>query len=111
MNPASPFRSSILGGIHQPVRLDPRHHSAQLLTHFFNRMFPANPAISPQYRSARLIFQNEFPGKLTGLNLLENLAHLGLGLLGDNPRAAREITIFSSIRDRVTHIGNAALVD
>ena len=49
--------------------------------------------------------------KLAVLDLGQNLLHLGLGLVGDDPRAAGVVAVFGRVRDAVAHVVQAALVD
>ncbi len=58
-----------------------------------------------------LVFQNPLAGELAGLNFLQNLLHLGLGLVGDDPRAAGVVAVLGRVRDAVAHVVQAALVE
>ena len=42
---------------------------------------------------------------------LQDLLHLGARLFGDHARAARVVAVFRGVRNRVTHVAEAALVD
>ena len=59
---------------------------------------------------AGLVLEDEFLGELAGLDFVQDLLHLGLGLLVDDARAAREVAVLGGVRDRVAHVGDAALV-
>ena len=50
-------------------------------------------------------------GELAGLDLGQNLLHLGAGLLVDDARAARVIAVFGGVRNRIAHVAEAALID
>ena len=58
-----------------------------------------------------LVLEDEFLGELTVLDLAEDALHLGLGLVGDDARTARQVTVFGRVGDRVAHVGDAAFVD
>ena len=49
-------------------------------------------------------------GELAGLDLLEDLLHLQLGLGVDDPRATSDVAVLGGVADRVAHAGDAFLV-
>ena len=65
----------------------------------FDRMLTANAAHCVQLSGSSLILKQEFLCICTGLDFLQNFAHLILGLFGNDPRAARKITVFRIVRN------------
>ena len=49
-------------------------------------------------------------GELAVLDFLEDLAHLFLGLVVDDARAAREVAVLGRVGDELVHLGEAAFV-
>ena len=90
---------------------DPGHHAAKTLTDLFGAVFGLGGAHGLEPDLGGLVFQDPLTGKGATLNIGENLLHLGLGLVGDNTRAGDVVAIFRGIRDRIAHIGKAALID
>src|SRR5262245_29361416 len=105
----SPSASSLAPGtlvprlIHEPVFFQPRHHVAQLLADYLDRMLAADPAQRVELGGAGLILEQEFLRVGAGLDLLEDAAHLVLAFLGDDARTAREVAVLGVVRDRVAH--------
>src|SRR5690606_20704565 len=60
---------------------------------------------------ARLPLLHPFRGELAGLDVVQDALHLSLGLCGDDARTRDVLAPLSSVRDRVVHVGDAALVD
>src|SRR5688572_25601816 len=86
-------RHLVLGLVHQPVLLDPRHHVAQLGADRLDRVRLADAAHCLQRGRARPVLQNEFPRELPGLDLLQDLFHLRARLLVDYAGPPREIAV------------------
>ena len=59
---------------------------------------------------AGLVLEDPLAGELAGLDLLEDLLHLGAGLLVDDPRAAGVVAVLGRVRDAVAHVVEAALI-
>ncbi len=74
-------------------------------------MLAAYAAHGAQLGGAGLVLEQEFLGVLPGLDLLEDLAHFIARFLGDDARAAGEVAVFRIVRNRITHVGDAALVN
>ena len=100
----------VLFAVHDFIGLDPGHHAAQFLADHFNGMLAANTTQRLQFCGARLIFQDEFPGEIPGLDLSENPLHLLLGLFGDDTRTAGEVAVLGGVGDGITHVGDTAFV-
>src|SRR5579883_562047 len=100
----------VLGRINQLVLGNPGHHGAQLGAHFLDRMGIAHGAGGLEAGLAGLVFQNPVAGEFAGLDVLQNLAHLRLGLIGDDARAGDIFAIFRGVGDGIVHIGDAAFI-
>ncbi|SJM35764.1 conserved hypothetical protein [Mesorhizobium delmotii] len=62
-------------------------------------------------RHAGAVFLHPFRGELAGLDILQHALHLGLGVGGDDARTRDIFAPFGGVRDRVVHVGDAALID
>ena len=60
---------------------------------------------------AGLALGDPFAGEAAVLDIVQDPLHLGLGLVGDDPGAAGIVAVFGRVRDRIAHVGEAALVD
>src|SRR5690606_1745093 len=91
--------------------LDPRHQPPQLAPDDLDRVLALSSARRLECRRVGLVLQNPFASKLPRLDFVENLLHLGLGLIGDDSRTARIVAVFGRIRDAVSHVVEAALIE
>src|ERR1700704_275649 len=62
---------------------DPRHHGPQLGPHGLDRMLGRLPPQSVEHRPVGLVLQDPLLGEGAGLDLVEDLLHLGPGVGGD----------------------------
>ena len=74
-------------------------------------MLRFEPAGCEEAGASRHVLEDELLRELPGLDLLEDLLHLRLGLVGDDTRAAGVVAVLGGVADRVAHIGEAAFVD
>ena len=58
-----------------------------------------------------LVLQHPLAGELPSWISCQDLLHLGLGFVGDDPRAAGVVAVFGRVRDAVAHVVQAALVE
>ena len=68
-------------------------------------------AYQQAFEAAGLVFQDEGLGIVAGLDVLQALAHRVLRVFGDDARAGHVLAVLGVVRDRVVHVGDAALVD
>src|SRR3984893_12135023 len=94
-----------------PRRLDPGHHLAQPPAHFLDGAGRVALPHREEARAVRLVLQHPLPGELAGLDLGEDLLHLGLGPVVDDARAAGVVAVLGGVGDRVAHVGETALVE
>src|SRR5215470_8900319 len=94
-----------------PRRLDPGHHLAQPRAHLLDRMLGIAAALGEEARTVGLVLQHPFARELSRLDLREDLLHLGLRLVADDPRPPRVVAVLRGVRDRVAHVGETALVE
>ena len=78
---------SVPGLVDKLVLGNPRHHRAQLLAHFLDRMGVIDAADGLEARLARLAFADPFGSEFAGLDILQHTAHFLLRLVGDDARA------------------------
>src|SRR5262249_32943884 len=91
--------------------LEERHHLPQLTADGFDRLITRLFAHGKELVASGLVLLNPLTGELAGLNLLEDLLHLGAGLVGDDALAARIVAVLGRVRDRVAHVSQAAFLD
>ena len=93
------------------VAVEPGHHSAELFTDLFERMFCVLTAHRQEMSAAAgFIFEEPIFGKGTGLDIIEDVFHGLLRSLGDDAGAGRIIAVFRRIADGFTHLGHAAFI-
>src|SRR5215470_6205693 len=92
-------------------RLDPGHHLAQPAAHLLDRMVGVALSHGEEAGAVRLVLEHPLACELTGLDLGEDLLHLSLGPVVDDARPAGVVAILRGVRDRVAHVGEAALVE
>ena len=84
--------------------VNPFHHAAKLLAGFFDRVVSLTTLNGLKAGLIRLVLQDPFLGKLTGLNFLEDFFHFRLGLIGHNTWSPRVVAKLGGIGDAVTHV-------
>ena len=62
-------------------------------------------------RAAGLVLEDPLPGKLTGLDLLQDVAHLGPDPFVDDPVAPGQVAVLGRVADRIAHVRDAVLID
>src|SRR5207249_10279270 len=102
---------SVLAFIHELVLLEPGHHRPKSRPNLFDRMRLTLRQQGIVDRPIGLVFQHPLAGKSSTLDLLQNFPHLLFGLIRDDPRPPRHVTVLGGGADRVTHIGDPAFVD
>src|SRR5574343_1590480 len=100
----------VLGLVDQLVLLDPRHHVAQLFANLLDRVSSGQTTASSHARVVGAAFQDEHLGVFTGLDALQGIAHGFTGFGVDDFRTGHVLAVFGVVRDRVVHVGDAALV-
>src|SRR3954470_6544581 len=90
---------------------DPGHHGPQLCADLLDLELLRVVAVAVEVRPAVVVLGDPLPGELTALDLVENLAHLLLGVRRDHTRTARVVAVLRGVGDRVVHRTDAALVD
>src|SRR5690349_15402127 len=90
--------------------LQPRHARAQLLADLLDRMIEIRLHEAVVLLAAAVVFLDPLLDELALLDLLEDLAHLFLGLVVDHARAASEVAVLGRVGDVLVHLGEAALV-
>src|SRR5262245_49578449 len=101
----------ILRFIYKLVRRQPRHQSAKLRADLFDLMFLFGLDQAGEIGLARFGFGHPLVGELPRLNLGQDLPHLLFDLRADDAFASRQIAVFGGVGDRITHVGDAALVE
>src|SRR4029077_19023079 len=94
-----------------PRRLDPGHHLAQPTAHLLDGVIGVALSHREEAGAVRLVLQHPLPRELAGLDLGEDLLHLGLGPGVDDARAAGVVAVLRGVGDRVAHVGEPALVE
>src|SRR3989454_10683995 len=94
-----------------PRRLDPRHHGPQPLADLLDRMRGVPPSHREEPGTVGLVLEHPLARELAGLNLVQDLPHLGLRGRAHDPRAARVVPVLGGVRDRVAHVGESALIE
>ncbi len=92
------------------LRVDPGHQAAEALADLLDGVLALAALGGEEAGLARLVFEDELAGELAGLDLLEDLPHLGPGVLGDDPGASGVVAVFGGVRDAVPHVVEAALI-
>src|SRR5687767_9650023 len=100
-------RTSVFALVDKPVFLDPRHHVPELCSHGLDLLLGSYPAHRLERRRAGPVLEYEFARELAGLNLLQYPLHLRFGLVGHDPRSAREVAVFRGVRHGVAHVRDA----
>src|SRR5688572_1703345 len=93
-----------------PALLQPRHARTQLLAHGFELVIEIRLHEAVVFLAPVGVLLDPLLGELALLDLLENLAHLFLGLVVDDARAAREIAVLGGVGDEFVHLRQAAFV-
>src|SRR5437016_6072506 len=105
------YTRSVAALVDQAVRLDPRHHRAQLLTHLLDRVLGRQTTARLQRRRTGTVLEDEVLSVLAGLDVAQRLAHRLLGGVGDDLRTGDVLAVLGVVRDRVVHVRHAAFVD
>src|SRR5712691_4046265 len=91
--------------------LDPRHHLAQPAAHFLDPVLGVPLAHGEESGTMGLVLQHPLARELAGLDLGEDLLHLRLGPVVDDPRPARVVAVLRGVGDRVAHVGATTLIE
>src|SRR5438270_13892995 len=89
---------------------DPRHHGPKLGADLLDLVFLRLTAVFVEVGAAVLVLGDPFIGEAAVLDLVEDAAHLGLGLLVDDARPARVVAVLGRVGDREVHARDAVLV-
>ena len=93
------------------VAVEPGHHGAELFADLFEGMFRVLTTHSQEMSpAAGLVFEEPIFGKGPGLDIVEDVFHSLLRILGYDAGAGRIVTVFSRITDGFTHLGHAAFI-
>src|SRR6185295_17493037 len=90
--------------------LQPRHAGAQFLADLLDLVIEIGLHERVVVRAAARVFGDPLLDELALLDLLEDLAHLFLGLVVDHARAAREVAVLGRVGDVLVHLGEAAFM-
>ena len=93
------------------VALQPGHHLAQAPSHVFELGRARLAPKSEEVGESAVGLRDPFLGELPALDLVEDPAHLGAGLVVDHPRSTRVVAVLGRVGDGVAHPRQAALVD
>ena len=85
----------------------PGHHAAQISTGLFDLVFFAGLEQGVVFLEAALVLFDPFFGELAGLDLFEDLLHLGFNLLVHNAGAAGDVAVFGGLGNGEAHAGDA----
>src|SRR5579863_2990618 len=91
--------------------LEERHHGPQTGAHGFDELVLLRLAHGQEVLAAALVLCHPVLGEFAGLDLGQNLPHLGARLLIDDARSARVVAIFGGVGNRIAHVAEAALVN
>src|ERR1039457_3415303 len=87
------------------------HHFAELAADALDRLIAGGLAHGEEILAAGFVLPDPFAGELAGLDLGQDLAHLGAGFFGHDPLAAGVVAVFGRVRDRVAHVGQTAFLN
>src|SRR5689334_25387787 len=90
---------SVLRLVDQLVLGDPGHHGAQLGPDLLDRMLGRTPAHGLEARLTGIAFLHPVAGETAGLDIVQDLLHLLLRLIGDDAWAAGVVAVFSGVGD------------
>src|SRR3712207_1194160 len=105
----SPLRSA--GARDNLLWIDKGHHAAQLASDLLDLVLTILHPHAVEVGPALMIFLDPFLGKSAALDIGQQFAHSGLGLLVDDARPGMVVPVLGRIADRVAHIVKAALVE
>src|SRR5580698_8639143 len=88
------YMASVAALVDQRALLDPRHHLAQLGADMLDRVLGELGAGRLERGLVDLVLQHPVPGETAGLDVGQNLLHLGAGLVGDDPGAGDVFAVF-----------------
>src|SRR5829696_8340706 len=91
---------SVPGAVDQLVLGDPGHHAPQLLADRLDRMGVVHAAGRLELRLPGPILPDPLGGERTRLDVLEDFAHLRLGLVRNDARSGNILTELRSVGDR-----------
>src|SRR5215471_14670860 len=86
-------KTLVLRLVDQLVLADPGHHAAELGADRLDGMLGGAPAHGLEARLASLVLQDPVAGEASGLDVVQDALHLGLGLVGDDPGPASIVAI------------------
>src|SRR5690606_20824459 len=90
--------------------LEPAHHRAQLRAGLLDRVLGQRLAVATEVLLAAVELLHQLVGEAAVLDLVEDAAHLLLGLGVDQPVTAGVAAVLGGVRDGPVHLRDAALV-
>src|SRR4051812_10252587 len=90
---------------------DPRHHAAQALADLLDWVLGELCPRRLERGLVDAVLEHPVAGELARLDVGQHPLHLGLGLGRDDARPGDVLAVLGGVRDRVVHVGDAALVD
>ncbi len=105
----SSLRSARSGGYFAWV--DERHHAPQCAADLFDLMLAVCRTHPGEVRPAGMVFLDPFLGERAAADVVEQFAHGGAGVVGDDAASGDIIAPFCRIADRVAHVVEAALIE
>src|SRR5690349_22586660 len=100
------FGIALLAALFQP-----RHAGAQRRTDLLDLVIEIGLHERVVVRAAARVLGDPLLDELALLDLLQDLAHLLLGLVVDHARAARQVAVLGRVGDELVHLGDAAFVE
>src|ERR1700728_4155852 len=88
--------------------VDPGHQATQTLANLLDGMIALETLGRTKDGAVCLVFEDPFPGKLTGADLGQDLLHFDAGSLVDDARAPGVIAVFRRVGDAVPHVVETA---
>src|SRR5437763_3341992 len=89
---------------------DPRHHRAQLGADLLDLVVLGRAPVLVEVGTAVLVLGDPLVGEASVLDLVEDAAHLGLGLLVHDAGTSGVVAVLGGVRDREVHARDAVLV-
>src|SRR5438067_466070 len=89
---------------------DPRHHGPELGADLLDLVVAGLAPVLVEVGPPVLVLGDPLLGEAAVLDLVEDAAHLRLGLLVDDPRAPGVVAVLGRVRDREVHALDAVLV-
>src|SRR5581483_11078728 len=92
-------------------RVEEGHHAAQACAHFFEQLVLLTVAHRIEPGTTLLVFRYPLAGVSAVADFIQNMAHFGTRLVGDNARAAGVVAVLGGITHRVAHVIEATAID